>query len=478
MEGSSKIQRITLDITYTNPPVANQALPGRIRSLFDNDLSPAIDVAFIHTNTREKIYIDTCVIDLGEVEERDLPALLKLRLQDELAAIYQASAVTTHATGAQRSFTATDIIIYFLTTGRLPWYAPSDTDIDLLFVQLMSEQEVAFTTSIFLLFKTKKQTLYRFILQIEPETVFSFFTNAIQVLPEKTAMTGNAWLQIIAARDILHISVEEALFLSGIFLSETITDSSIKDDRSLLQSFIHTVIKPSVLLDETATESLYQALQQAVKPINNFVQTLIISHIANMQHTTSPTPLKQPGIDIAADIETQSQTENTSSIAVENAGLVLLWPFIPQFFRHLQLVADDQFISLKHQSRAAQFLYYIASNQTKTPEHLMPLCKILAGLPVHQPVTKQLKLTDVEAEVCDQLLTTVINSWPKIKNTSKEGFQQSFLQRKGSLAPNGNDWTLTVEGKAFDILLTTIPWTISLLYVPWTKVIITVDWPH
>ena len=53
---------------------------------------------------------------------------------------------------------------------------------------------------------------------------------------------------------------------------------------------------------------------------------------------------------------------------------------------------------------------------------------------------------------------------------------QSFLQRPGWLGRSERGWLLRVEPASFDLLLTSLPWTLSLVKLPWMPQPLHVEW--
>ena len=54
---------------------------------------------------------------------------------------------------------------------------------------------------------------------------------------------------------------------------------------------------------------------------------------------------------------------------VENAGLVLLWPFLPDLFQRLDLLRGGGFSSEEHQLRAVLLTQYLVTGGAEAPEH-------------------------------------------------------------------------------------------------------------
>ncbi|MDZ8183673.1 MAG: contractile injection system tape measure protein [Nostoc sp. ChiSLP02] len=177
---------------------------------------------------------------------------------------------------------------------------------------------------------------------------------------------------------------------------------------------------------------------------------------------------------------TITNTINTFSDCNEfyiyNAGLILLWPFINRFFVKIGLVQENNFINIISRKRASLLLQYLADTSIESPEHILPLNKILCGIDLLEPIDANLEITASEIVECENLLSAVIQKWPILKKTSVEGFRKAFLQRNGILRVHDNGWLLQVERETYDVLLDKIPWSIRVIKLPWMDNILYVEW--
>jgi hypothetical protein len=164
------------------------------------------------------------------------------------------------------------------------------------------------------------------------------------------------------------------------------------------------------------------------------------------------------------------------TIYIENAGLVLLHPFLSTYFSRLGLLGPEGFTGEAAQFKAVHLLQYLADGMEEHPEQELALNKILCGLPVDEPVPLHLSFTEQEKEVSAELLNVLRVQWEKLKNTSNEGIRASFLQRQGALTETGEGWKLRVEQRAYDVLLQTLPWGLGMIRLSWMKKIIYTEW--
>ena len=180
--------------------------------------------------------------------------------------------------------------------------------------------------------------------------------------------------------------------------------------------------------------------------------------------------------DIMKDENKQLLVNSKDTIYINNAGLVLLNPFLATYFVRLDMMVGGKFINADAQLRAVHLLQYLVNGKSNNSEHFLVLNKVFCNVPVEEPVPAEITLTDREKETSEQLLRAVIGNWDKLKNTSIEGLQESFLQRDGALVFKDDAWHLKVEQRGYDVLLQTLPWTIGMIKTPWMDNFLYVEW--
>jgi hypothetical protein len=176
-------------------------------------------------------------------------------------------------------------------------------------------------------------------------------------------------------------------------------------------------------------------------------------------------------------IDTELEKELEEGIYIKNAGLVLLWQFLPAFFTKLGLVDEKkEFVDVRHQEKAVVMTQYLTDGDDDFSEPLMPLNKVLCGWPVEEPFRMRLPITDEDRSEADELLRSVIKLWKALGKTSADGFRESFLKRDGRLFLRDNGWHLIVERKGLDVLMETLTWGISLIRLKWMDRPMYVEW--
>ncbi len=174
--------------------------------------------------------------------------------------------------------------------------------------------------------------------------------------------------------------------------------------------------------------------------------------------------------------ESQDTVELKEPMFVNNAGLVLLSPFFPRFFERVSLVDENGFKDNSLQERAIKLIQYLVTGENVIREFDIALNKVLCGMDINQTIDKEFDITDEEKENCESLLRSVVEYWSALKNTSVEGLRNSFLLRRGKLDEIEDQWRLNVEEKAFDVLLDTLPWSISIIKFKWMNKPVYVEW--
>jgi hypothetical protein len=161
---------------------------------------------------------------------------------------------------------------------------------------------------------------------------------------------------------------------------------------------------------------------------------------------------------------------------VDNAGAVLLWPFLDRYFRTLGLMEGRDFRDDACRARAACLLQYLVDSDEDPPEYAMLLNKLLCGIAPTAPLAWTGPPDEAARTLARQLLHSVTQTWRMLKNTSIEGLQETFLARGGMLLRVDEQWTLTVDKGPFDMLLQSLPWGLSTVRLSWMESALWVKW--
>jgi hypothetical protein len=162
---------------------------------------------------------------------------------------------------------------------------------------------------------------------------------------------------------------------------------------------------------------------------------------------------------------------------VEDAGLVLLWPFLERFFHRTGLLGEDRrFLDEQAQLQAVALLEVLATADPEPPEFRLPLAKLLSGRPLESDFRLERPLLPEQLAECDRLLAAAIDHSPALGDLSVPGFRAAFLQRRGALSTREGAWLLQVERREHDVVLARLPWSWGWVKLPWMPDPLRVEW--
>ncbi|MBX2826906.1 MAG: hypothetical protein KTR22_02010 [Flavobacteriaceae bacterium] len=162
---------------------------------------------------------------------------------------------------------------------------------------------------------------------------------------------------------------------------------------------------------------------------------------------------------------------------IQNAGLVILHPFLVPLFQKLGYLEETRWESVMLQHRAVLITHYLTYSENEIFESELLFNKILCGVKPTDTVLTEWEITEAEKEQCESLLEAVIEHWKILKDTSVPTLQETFLQRHGKLLEyQENKYELTVEQKGLDILLDQLPWGIGTVKTPWMEHFLSCYW--
>jgi len=175
-------------------------------------------------------------------------------------------------------------------------------------------------------------------------------------------------------------------------------------------------------------------------------------------------------------VQEKPEQDPVTTIYINNAGLILLHPFLSALFGRLNLTKEDKWVDESSAQTAMLILQWLVNGESDFPEYELPLNKILCNWPMTEPVDREIEIDANTQRECDELLEEVIRHWSRLKNTGIDAFRETFLRQIGKLSRVNNGWLLQVEQKSLDVLLGGLPWSINVVKLPWMKEILYVEW--
>jgi hypothetical protein len=419
----------------------------------------------------DKIQVDVQLDDNGDLEERLAKAIIE---QVEAALLQKMELYRDEPVSIDKSFARA--LRFYLGQGYLPWWhAGKDAAAFRELLQDHWDSPALKNTVSLILPILRNGDARRRLLSLLNDDQLEALVLATGVWSEGE---WKEWQTAIAA--LKHAADRK--------ISEDVFSKLV---RQAILNVVSATADPGHATAQLATELMVRLQQQGIAFENEMLASIMPSVIqdafrapldAERDKDTAPviTKMGQAHPEIKNELEKRSsiQKEEKSpaegdSIFISNAGLVLIAPYLPTLFRHVNLLEDGKPVDI---ARAISLLQYLVYEEAAFEEFETVLDKILCGLPLNESIPERHTLTVEEKEQSEGLLQSVIEHWSILKNTSPTGLRQSFLQREGKLVFKGNQWELTVQKKSFDILLDYLPWNISMIKLPWMPYLLNVKW--
>ena len=173
-------------------------------------------------------------------------------------------------------------------------------------------------------------------------------------------------------------------------------------------------------------------------------------------------------------MNTKSRIGNNYSVS--NAGAILMHPFLPTLFTELNLTKNNLFIDDKRQEKAIWLLYYMVTGHLEFDESQVALLKLICDQDIHSSLKYKPELSKKEKNEVITVIESAIKHWTVLKDNSFEFFRNTFLLRNGILNIHESYAELNVEKYSVDILMNSLPWSLSLFKLPWSDRGFQVNW--
>ncbi len=448
------------------------------------------------------IEIDTLEIDLGAIQKenlvRELSEKLAEKLLDELAKRGGArEQMQENSEGVIVVKSELEIFVYFLRQGRLPWWNKKVQSISNLFEVLLEHKRKVFVALMAEELK-KERSLLRFIKQFTTTQITVFLASSVpyrhqaikkfleeSIEPHVKQLPFSKQQQ---AHSILWRNVIDYFVLTNFseFLDEDL-------DRIIEETIVEYSLQVNFTNGEIQKKKQAGEEKKQKKSLNKKNKHHIGSDSEGDVAKTEQGQKVNRNLfnkekKIVLEKAVQKREENTleegyeeilqfdEEIYIENAGLVLFWPYLTTFFRTLGLLEKNDFKDEFSRNKALYLLAYLSSGLNTSEEHQLFLAKILCGWELTLAPNK-LVLSDEETEEAENLTRAVIDHWKMLRNTSSEGLRETFIRRDGILIfKEGSGWQLRVERKGVDVLMGALPWGISVVRLTWMPHTLHVEW--
>ncbi len=373
--------------------------------------------------------------------------------------------------------------IHFIENGTMPWWNTQETAATIFepvpFKKIISEK--AFVARIIACLQ-KPKVRERLINQFTDAQITQICLTIIQAKGLKIALKSTVIKQLSGSS-----SVDRKVLWSFILQTLSLLASNrIADPETYT---IEQITKTIPLLHTAKNKETEEQIWKAINLIFPFIEKRIpyrtfreadsktVKNDTKNQHKEAHQQTDRnkiaPELFPTALSETPNADEVLNDYQLQNAGLVLIHPFMATLFKHCNLM-DPKTNTLTDPGTCIHLLHYIATGKTNQPESAMLFEKYLCAIPLHQSINKHVKLTRKHKTEAAKVIGAVQQNWSAMKTASVGLLQHEFFQRPGKLTVDSQ--TLTIERKTQDILMDKLSWGISMIRLPWQSQFTYVNW--
>ena len=358
--------------------------------------------------------------------------------------------------------------IYFLEKGDMPWWNPDKKGFSFLEPEVFDAMihSTNFEKSIINILP-KQYVQKRIINQLSNEQIAQLCLTILRNKELKISLEPDV-INYISKLDHTNRLIIWSLIVNVV--SEYLTSSN-----NNLQDYIVQQISKLEAADFLQIKTNRQNLKSIIKIFPFIKESEIIESIKN-NVINNPENKENPiGTIDEEDKTIHEDLSPNEGLYIQNAGLIMLHPFLKTFFEHCNLIHPET-QQLTDPELCAHLLHYIATGEANAPEYEMVFEKFLCNIPMNQSINRHIKLSRKHKTQVKNLIESVQQNWKPMKKSSVALLQNEFLQRSGKLVVTSHDYTLTVERKTQDILLDKLAWGISLVKLPWKENFLFVNW--
>ncbi len=418
-----------------------------------------IDLGNISNSDLEKEFIEKCIAGFAEkIKNINSPK----KINDPL---HEIEIINKEDNSIEQFF-------YFLSTGKMPWALQG-----INFANWQAELILAIKNNQGYFIEKLTETaalqpgaIERLIIQFD-----DFFILAVVLCNITSAKTDfeNLFLAIKKIIPFSQMVAARKKILQVVL--PVLLNFPLKNEENKIQQLIENLSKDYPGTEEKTIISLQEKIIAIVKKVN---ENILVVEINNT--TAEKKNIEEPQTVVKKE-DSKEKIKNEpeeKSVFIENAGLIILHPFLHNLFKATGLMEEERFKNDFCKQKAVHLLQYLINCEQQLPEFIMPLNKILCGLTNEEHIDRFIQLEDAEIKEAGESLNAEITHWSVLKNTSAASLQQTFLQRKGKLSFNETDgyWKLQVERNAVDILLDKIPWGFAYIKLPWMPQALITEW--
>ncbi len=497
MEQNHIIDKVTVEISVNNNEKAYE-IKNDISNFLNMEIFPNLETylnaaqATLPTHT---LQISNLILDIDD-SQSSLNTSLKNNITESFEKVFKATVepalngnseedLKTNLLGEQERLL--NSLIFFLEKGYMPWWNSNENSTSILEPTVFNKiiREKAFTTKMVYSMRDFN-TRERIINQLTDSQI-------LQVCRTVTKSANfNMVLKAATVNHLIKQSLTDRKTIWSLILN-TLMVCFINREINLEAYIMEQIINKIPILNEPQNQDIQEQIYKKIaaifssrKPNDDFI--ILKSKINHPDNQTSKKQGKNDkklGREIQGKINTppskpdfdkpkNNTIDETDSLHIQNAGLVLIHPFISNFFKHCNLL-DPVTKKLTDPEVCTHLLHYIATGKINQPESSMLFEKFLCNIPLQQSISRHIKLSRKQKSEAAKLIGAVQQNWSAMKTSSVELLQNEFFQRPGKLMLKDNP-LITVEKKTQDILLNKLSWGLGFIKLPWQEQFIYINW--
>ncbi|WP_456314716.1 contractile injection system tape measure protein [Pseudomonas shirazensis] len=352
-------------------------------------------------------------------------------------------------------------LLYFIENGSMPWWISKDDAV--LFFEKINFENI--TKDVF---KIDFRNLIR--QKSIQKRIINQFTNSQIALLTSTLLNSETQQKAFEKNNVIQFLNNNSQSFKTSFW-QLLFDALSGQNPIKIIRFYHQN-QTEFTLKEISLEHYIQNLK-AFFPLNISVKEYMEMNSNYLKpESSNEKEIKESSTDNEDNFK--DDKNNSKSCYVQNAGLIILHPFLKEMLTKCDLMGENN--TILNKEMAAHILHYTATKRENDYEHAMVFEKFLCGIPMHHSIERQIRIEDKHKRQVEEMLLSVVEHWSALKNTSTAILRSEFLQREGKLDWSETNPKLAVERKTQDLLLEKIPWNINIVKIPWMEKLIYTQW--
>ncbi len=473
-ESSHIVHKLFVEIE-TNSTKKGYALKDDAAGFISGSLSPALEELFEELEKKlngKVLTLDKLSVDISaktsDLTHGDIERLICTSIQKEIdQALFREPDAEVEARIESMLLLPANkrhlqSVFHFLKTGTKPWWIPNNAALNKL-METSSLLELACTDTETLLEELQSNNpenfVKRMLFQLPEPVLIEWFARAFhfpsepsfplpKALPFQTLATNEKWWRFVLKifREYQQRgSIPESGMEQLMVLSAPKNSEEFKAAIQFIKSTTGQQISPN---QEKKLQSVLEKNKQ--------------------QKTT----------EVEGNIELTGKTDKEGIIhsyePVENAGLILLHPFLKPFLTEIGLLENKQ---LTDPELVAHVLHFLATGNENAQEYELQFEKFLCGIPPDEPIQQERLISEEIKEEAGKLIAAVMEHWTALKSDSPDLLRFEFLQREAKIIiEEFQDTRLVFDRKAQDILLDKLPWNLGIVKIDWREDLLFIEW--